>query len=303
MSNIVDQVIILFLLLVVGFYARKRGFIDERVNRGLSDLLLNVTMPLLVLVSFLRPFEKAMLGRAGEMLALSILMNILLLLLGKAMFFKAPQHRQAPWRFITAFSNCGFMGIPLLASLFPDVGVFFGAVFQLPFWVFMFSSGITLFTGKTRFKDMWKAVMNPILMATLAGIVLYLCSVPFPRPVTQTMTMVGNMTTPLSMMIIGAMLAEVKAKEVFSGVSIYMISAVRLLLAPALTFLVCRLFHADPVITRILVVIEALPSAATVAVFSQIYGGDNAYTSRCVFLSTALSLLTLPLVVRLLDCF
>ncbi|MBP1628390.1 MAG: transporter [Holophagaceae bacterium] len=303
MSNIVNQVIILFLLLLTGFYARKRHFIDDRVNRGLSDLLLNITMPLLVFVSFLRPFEKALLAGAGRMLALSILMNILLLLLGRLLFFKAPPHRQAPWRFITAFSNCGFMGIPLLASLFPDVGVFYGAVFQLPFWIFMFSSGITLFTGRTSFREAWKAVMNPIMIATLAGILFYLCSLRLPHPVTQAMAMVGNMTTPLSMMIIGVMLAEVKATEVFSGVSIYMISAVRLLLAPALTFLVCRLFHADPVITRILVVIEALPAAATVAVFSQIYGGDNAYTSRCVFLTTALSLLTLPLVVRLLDCF
>nr|WP_320131676.1 AEC family transporter [uncultured Holophaga sp.] len=299
-SNIIDQVIILFLLLAVGFFARRKGYIDERVNRGLSDLLLNITMPLLVVVSFLRPYDPTMTGKAGTMLALSVLMDILLLVLGKLLFFKAPRERQAPWRFITAFSNCGFMGIPLLAALFPDVGVFYGAVFQLPFWVFMFSSGITLFTGKATLKDMGRAVLNPILLATIVGMLLYLCSIRFPHPLTQTMTMVGNMTTPLSMMIIGVMLAEVKATEVFSGFSIYMISFVRLLLAPAITLGVCRLCHADPVITRILVLIEAMPSAATVAVFSQIYGGDNAYNSRCVFLTTALSLVTLPLVVRFL---
>ena len=302
-SNIVDQVIILFLLLAVGFYARKRRYINDVVNRGLSDILLNITMPLLVVNSFLRPFQKAMLANAGRMLALSVLMNILLLILGKVLFFKAPPGRQAPWRFITTFSNCGFMGIPLLASLFPELGVFYGAVFQLPFWVFMFTSGITLFTGKTSFRDMGRALLNPILLSTLLGILLFVCSVRLPYPLTQTLGMVGNMTTPLSMIIIGVMLAEVTPREVFSGASIYLISLVRLLLAPALTLGVCRLLHADPVITRILVVIEALPSAATVAVFSQQYGGDAVYASRCVFLSTALSLLTLPLVVRLLDCF
>ena len=294
------QVITLFLLMGAGLIARKTGCLTGPVIQGLSRLLLEYCLPALVFVSFLRPFDAGMLASAGRMFLYSLLVNLLLVLVGFFLFMKAAPEQRPALRFITAFSNCGFMGIPLLAAVFPGDGVFYGAVFGMAFNLVCFTLGVLMFNTGDRRPGLGRLLLNPVILGTLAGFACFLGSVRLPAAVTGCFGLLGGMTPPVSMMVVGAMLAEAKVRDILAGPVGYAVSAARLLLAPLLTLAVCRLFHVAPALARVMVLLEALPAATLVAVFGEKYGGDRAFISRCTFLSTVLSLVTIPVIVQVM---
>jgi predicted permease len=298
---ILSQVLVLFLLMGVGLVARRTGFVTAEVSKGLAGFLLNIALPMLVFASFLRPFDRALLASGGRMLLCSLAVTLSLTLLAKGLYRRAPLERRGALQFITAFSNSGFMGIPLLAVLFPGEGVFYGAVFAIAFNIVAFTLGIMMFDPGSGRPSLGKVFLNPVVLATGAGIVAFLCSLRLPGPVVACLNLVGSMTSPLSMVIIGAMLAEAKARDLLGGGAEWGVCGARLLLAPLVTLLLCRLLGADPLITRILVILEALPAATIVAVFAEQYGADLLFVSRCTFLTTALALATIPLVVKIME--
>ena len=284
----------------VGLAARRLGQFTPELTRGMSTLLLNVCVPAMVVSSFLRPFDGRMLAAAGRMLVYALAVHLLLVALAWLIFRRTPAGQRPIFRFVTVFSNSGFMGLPLLDLLFPSGGVFFGAVFNSVSAVFMFSAGAAFFRREASGPSLRQILLNPVILSTLAGAACFLGSVRFAPPVVNAMGLLGAMTSPLSMLIIGAMLGEMKLRDALGSPGEYLVCALRLLAAPLLTLLLCRLLHADPLLTRILVIIEALPAAVIVAAFAETYDADRALVSRCTFLSTLLSLLTIPLVVRFL---
>ena len=296
---ILTQVFTLFLMMAIGIAARRAGHLTEAAVTGLSGLLLRFCLPMMVFGAFLRPFQADLLASAGRMLGYSLAVQVLLVGLGVLLFHRARPERRGILQFITAFSNSGYMGIPLLAALYPDRGVFYGAVFTLAFMVVAFSLGVMVFGAKER-PNLRTFLLNPVILAILAGFLCFLGSVHLPQAVTACLNMGGGMTSPLSMLIIGAMLAEMKPRDLLGGRAEYGLCGARLLLAPLLTLAFCRLLHVDLMMSCILVLLESLPAATIVALFVQEYGGDQAFTARCAFLTTAWSLVTIPLLVKVM---
>nr|WP_320133844.1 AEC family transporter [uncultured Holophaga sp.] len=297
---IFSQVLTLFLLMGVGLGARRLGAFTPEVNRGLSAFLMNTCMPALILVSFLRPFSSGMLRGAGRMLLYTLAIHLVLALLAWLLFRRVPGGKRPTLQFLTLFSNSGFLGLPLLALLFPMGGVFFGAVYNLISALFMFTLGVAYFSPRETRPGPGLLLKNPVILSTLAGILCFLFSVRLPGPILSAFNMLGGMTSPLSVLILGAMLGEMRLRDLLGSPSEYLLSAVRLLVAPALTLLLCRLLRVDPVLERILVILQALPGATIVAAFAERYDSDRVFASRCTFLTTLLSLLTLPLMSSLL---
>ena len=298
--DVINQVLILFMIIIIGVYAKKKNYINDEVSKGLSSILVNITLPLLVISSFSAKYSMNMLLNAGRVFMFSILINIVLIILGKLVFWKFPKDEQNILRFVTLFSNCGFMGFPVLQSLFGKTAIFYGSVFNVTFNLFMFSYGVMLFTNKKSINDLKKIIVNPVIICTGIGLLIFRFSIILPKPLNTTINMVGSMTTPLSMLIIGAMLAESNIKEAFLGWKIYLISFIRLIVAPVITLLLLKLLGADGLILKVLVVIQAMPAAATAAVFTEQYGGNKELTSKCIFMTTFFSIFTIPLITQLL---
>jgi len=300
---ILTQVFTLFLLMGAGVVARKAGCFSDAAAKGVSDLLMDFCLPMLVFVSFQRRFDPAMLANAGRMILYSLLVVLLLVLASFLLFLRAPANQRPVLRFITSFSNSGFMGIPLLAAIFPDVGVFYGAVFGIAFNLVAFTFGVMFFSTGGERPSLARLCLNPVILATFAGMACFLCSIRLPEAVTGGLSLMGGMTMPMSMLIIGAILAEARPRDILGGPGEYAACAGRLLLAPLLTVAVCALLRVDPTISRVLVILEALPGATIVAVFGERYGGDMAFISRCTFLTTILSLVTIPAMVQVMGWF
>lgn len=193
------------------------------------------------------------------------------------------------------------MGYPVLGSIYGKIGILYASVFNIPYNFFAWSFGVMLFSREKDSKSLKKVLLNPGILAVFIGVFLFMFSIKLPKPIYSTFKLVGDMTTPLSMIIIGVMISEIRFKKVFEEASIYYASFIRLILVPALTFLILSLINADPMLRNIAVAVEAMPAAALSAILAQAHDKKPEFASQAVFITTLLSVVTIPLVLSLLE--
>jgi len=299
-SQLVNQVIVLFIIMSVGFYAKKKKYLNNAVDTGMSELLINITLPFMIVTSFNIKYEAAMISNAQKILIYSFLIHISIIFISKMLFFKLPKNKQQVFRFITIFSNVGFMGYPVLESIYGGVGVFYAAIFNIPFNLLVWTVGVMLYTGEKDFKSIRKAMANPALIAVFIGLILFVFSIRLPLPIETSLKLVGATTTPLSMLVVGSMLAEMKIQDIFSDFSIYYATLVRLLIVPMIVYAVLKLIKADEMLLNICVILQAMPAAVSAAIIAEKYGGDSLLASKCIFITTIVSGITIPIVILFL---
>jgi len=299
-NQLINQVIVLFIIMAVGFYAKKKKFLNNVVDKGLSELLLNITLPFMIITSFNIKYEAAMVSNAQKILIYSFLIHISLIFISKLLFFKSPESKQHVFRFITIFSNVGFMGYPVLESIYGGIGVFYAAIFNIAFNILVWTVGVMLFTGEKDFKSMRKALANPALIAVIIGVILFSFSIKLPISIETSIKLVGATTTPISMIIVGSMLAEMKFKDAFSDFSVYYAAIVRLCIVPMIVYVVLKILKVDEMLLTICVLLQAMPAAVMAPIIAEKYGGDSLLASQCVFITTIVSGFTIPIIILFL---
>ncbi len=295
-ANIINQVIILSIIMLVGIYARKKEIFNSAVNKKMSTFLLDITLPCLIVSSFNYSYSQDMMNKAKLIFIYSVIVHFALIFVSYIFAYKFEDRKNKVLRAAIIFSNCGFMGYPVLEGLFGKIGVFYGSVFNIPFNLFMLSYGTMLFTGKKDIKSLKAALKHPGIIATVIGLMLFSFSITIPVPIYKALSSVGAMTTPLSMIIVGSMLAEINIKEIFSGFVVYYASAIRLIVGPLLTLIIMRLLNADRLLLEIGVTIETMPVAVIASILAEKYGGDTKLASKCIFISTIISMITIPII-------
>jgi predicted permease len=299
-SVVTAQVTTLFLIMAVGFIARKQKILTPDLTKGFSDLLLNITSPFLALSSFQFAFSRDMLAAAGMVLVFALVVHVAGILVGKILFARFPDATGKILRFITIFSNCGFMGYPVIGSIFGQRGIFLTSIYVAVFTTFIWTYGVFIFTGKADRRSLIGALLNPGIIAVFLGMLLFLFSLKLPLPVAQTLQAVGSMTTPLSMIIVGSMLTEVKPGDLFSGWAIYYGALLRLLILPFVTLFILKGIGFKGILLGVCVLTVAMPAAAISVPLAESNRGDVFFASRIVFLTTILSVVTIPMVIWLI---
>ncbi|NLC69612.1 MAG: AEC family transporter [Clostridiaceae bacterium] len=298
--TIVNQVIILFFLMAAGFVAKKRDIIDNNTIKKLSEVLVRITLPAMIIYSYNRQFSKELLAKGGIMLAYSLAIHLFGIFLGSVLYRKYPRNIKDVLKFITIYSNCGYMGLPVLEALYGQTGVFLGSIYVTVFNLFTWTNGVMIFTGKGDVKSIKNALLSPGIIAIFIGLAIFFFPVKLPYPVLKTLEILGTMTTPLSMLIIGALIANTEFKSLFSGSSLYYSTVIRLILLPLLTLAVLKIAGiTDHVLLGSCVATAAMPAAANTAVFAERYGGDSIFASRVVAFQTLLSMITIPAILIL----
>ena len=218
----VNQVLILSLMMVIGIYARKKGFIDDKVENGLSAILINITLPLMIINSFCLEFDKTIIGNAIKIFLYSFVIHVVLLIVSKYLYSRMDERKKPLLIFVTAFSNCAFMGYPVLSSIFGEIGVFYASIFTMVFTALVWTLGVALFTGKISIKEASKSIMsNPSIWAVIIGIIIFIGQIKLPYALSQTIKSVGGMTTPISMIIIGSIHYGSNIKNILGDFSLY----------------------------------------------------------------------------------
>lgn len=299
-STVFNQVLILFIILIVGYIANKLKIITPEFNKKLANLIIMITMPALILISTQIEFTKEKLNTSVWILIMAFSIFILSMIFSHFLYKNADEDRKPVLKFATVFSNCGFMGFPILYGLFGEIGIFYGAVFQIPFNLFIWTYGVITYKKHQHLKQILKDVLNPSIIALLLGFIMLGFNYKIPDPFYSSIKLIGGLTTPLSMIVIGATLGTVKLINVLKDKMVYIVSIIRLVLIPALCFGIFYLFDPPKLALIIVVILFAMPSAAVTTIFAQEYDGNTKLASGIVSFSTLLSMATIPLVILLI---
>lgn len=301
-QTVLSKVIQLLFILLVGIYTRKRNFIGRETVKSLSKYLSNVTNPLLVLCSFQLEYSADLLLLGGKIFLGALLVHIVSAVLAYFVFRpKKGSCENAIYEFTTIFGNCAFMGFPILSAVYGDIGIVYGSFYNAVFNLFFWTYGIVVLTrhkakdGKhtISFKQL---VLNPGVLATVCGLLLYVLRIRIPQTLLGGMKMVGDSTFPIAMIIIGALIVELDFKTAFRDSKFYIGAVLKLLVIPFLALLFCVLLHVEPLVTYVLVILSGMPAATFGAIFAELYGVSPVIGAKIVCLTTIFSIATIPLI-------
>ena len=293
-KNMIDMQLMMFLLVAIGFFIRKKGIVNTEGRMNMINLCLYITLPFNVLHSFLRKWDWNLFIACGVIILLSVGFNAISVFFSAVLYKKQEENRQKSLKYGTIISNSGFLGNPMVEGIYGSEGLLYAALFMLPVRIVMWTIGIAVFL-KGRKEKLWKNVLtHPCIVAIYAGVIIMVCGIQFPTFVEKTIVGISGCNTPLSMMLVGMMLAEVKPKGLIDKTMVFY-AAIRLLVIPAVVFAITAFLPLDGMLRGITVIMAGMPAPITTALLSAKYGGDEKYATGMVFLSTILSLITLPL--------
>ena len=306
-KDLLDQMLILVLIMAAGIAASKLGAIDAVGNKKLTRLILDVTQPATIIASAVNSRLDLSAGDTLKIFLAGCAMYAVLFALAWLLtpIFGRDRDARGVCRFLTIFGNIGFMGFPVIGALYGSDAILIAAIYIIPFNLLAYSAGVVMLSGGRNSKISWSLMLNPSLIASVIALVLVLFRVHFPYVLGEALDTLGAMTVPGSMLIIGVTLGSTPVKDVFSDWHVYVICLARLILSPLAVYAVCRLLlmrylSIDPQYIYMLIVLSAMPGAATSTMLCIQCGSDERLSSNGVFLSTLMSIFTVPLMAWLL---
>ncbi|WP_343339261.1 hypothetical protein TPELB_16030 [Terrisporobacter petrolearius] len=299
---IVNQMLVLFIVMIIGYITNKKNILDVNVNKKISSLLLNITAPALILSSVVNRNKAGDPKLVLDIAVLAIILYAILPFLGivLAKILKVPKEDENLYQFMTIFSNVGFVGFPVIESIFGSEAVFFAAIINLVFNVFCYSYGIYLISESNKLSFDIKTLINPGIIVSIIAIIIYITNIEVPLVIKETTSMIGGITTPLAMMLIGSSLGEIPIKEVFLEKRLYPYTFIKQIIMPIIFFLILKPFVTNELILGIIIIVSAMPVATITIMFCNEYEGNISLASKTIFITTLCSVVTIPALVYIL---
>ena len=303
-TALLNKMVVFLVLMVIGYLLARSGKLDRGAIKALSSLTLNVFLTGSILNSTLGANVELSWSELGTCFLVVWVMQLLGYLIAWLVTLPMPVDKEHKplFELLMSMGNSMFVALPIVDALFPaSRAVFYVSLSCLPFNVLLFTYGVwRLQSGRENARFRFRNIFSVPLLAALAALILFLVKPPLPQAVKGLISTLAGATTPLSMLVIGASLGSVSLLDAFKNGKLYLASAVRLLLIPVLTWLVLRLLTDDPVLLMTSTIVAASPAAVIITVMANQYDRDAVYTAEGTLQSTALSMLTIPLLVWLL---
>ncbi len=279
---------------------RKKDILSDEMCKSLSWIVVNISNPAMILSGSVNS-ENGIAGKELLMtmaLAIGIFAGLILISLVIPVVLRVQKSSVGVYRVMTIFSNIGFMGFPVISALYGTEALLYASVFLIPFNLLIYTYGILALksnNGKKEKLDL-KKVLNIGVYSCILSIILSFVQIPLPTFVKSTISILSDLTAPLSMMVIGASMATIALKELFTDVKLLLFSALKLIVVPVAGLFLLKTFIYNEMLLGVCMVMIATPVASMTAMLSQQYDGDYELASRGVALTTILSVLTMPLV-------
>ena len=291
-----QQVIVLFLLIGCGFVAVKTGVLKQEGKQTLSNLLLYLVVPAMIVHSYMMEFSEEILHN----LLAAFGMSVLAILIGTAitlLLTARRKDRRAPiFRFACVFSNAAYMGFPLISALFGAEGLLYASAYVTVFNILLWTMGYGMVSGSSNPKEVARSLLHtPVLYAMVVGLAVYLLQIPVPDLIAQPIDLLSGMNTPLSMLITGMLIAAGDLKSIVCDQHIWKLAALRMVLIPAVCVTVFALLGFHGMSAQVVLLLECCPAAAITSVFAVQFGHEERFAAGSVVLTTLLSIVTLPL--------
>lgn len=304
-TALLNTIIMLFITLVIGFVANRLGIFDETTSKKLSKLIVTICQPALIISSLIqKDFTADNLKLGLTTLGIGIVVHLLLSVI--AFFICRPFKdidEQKLIEFSIIFGNVGFIGFPILESLFGETGKFMGAFFIVSFHLVLWTWGIAIFARKRKDIKLTvkKIFINLGTVPCAIGFLLFVLKfkiAEYPVYITDTLGYLGNMCTPVSMLIIGALIGRRNLAEFFTSWKAYFLSFIKLIVAPLFVCFFIKLLGFNNDMVLFMTAVCALPTATMVSILAEMYDNKPEFSAQLVGMSSLLSVATIPIILK-----
>lgn len=305
-----NQIAVFFLVIVFGLLVKKLKFVSDNFQSEISRFIINVSLPAFIITSVSKSVSIEMINDIGKLLLIFIILFAVVIFSSYVLtkLFKIEGMDRDVFQFAMIFPNAAFIGFPIIKAVYGNVGVVYAAVFNLVFNILVWSFGVYLMKRNcdedAKDEDMTfllrvKSILNPALIALFLGFGISILSIEIPGLLNDTLKMVGDTTSPLSMMSIGFILAGVHFKELTGSYKIYVFSFIKLTVFPIVCYLILKNFITNEML-GVAVLLTAMPTGVLTAIIASRYNNNSILASKLVLLTTLMSIVTLPLLIKFL---
>ncbi len=295
--EVLKVMVVLFIIMIVGYAARKLKYMDDTFDKKLSCILVDITMPLLVL-SAAMGHDVPDRSLIPSLIGVGTLTYIILLAFG----FLVPRlitkdnDERGMIGFTLMFANASFIGYYVVDSIFGAKGLFYASILNIPYFFFLFTIGVMLIKGRCRLKQFdFKILYSPVLIAAYISAALVALEVDTPAIVARPVTMIGGITIPAALLLIGSSMAKIPVKDILGKPKAYVATVIRLVAVPLCLFGIFRLLGINPVVNDINTVLMATPAASLGTIFCLKYDRDPTLVTAITFISILGCHITIPL--------
>jgi len=301
-----SRIISLFLLIAVGYFLRRSKHLDKKETGAISKLLLDIILPAMLISSLQIDITVKMLGDFKDLFLYRISFYLILIILASILsrLFPVSKDKELIIKFFLIFGNVGYMGLPVIDVIFPENGIFFGSIGVVVFHIFLWTYGVSIFSKENdENKIKLRKIFNNGVVAIIIGLFLMLTGIKLPGVIMTAVDMLAEATFPLSMLVIGSGLAQIKISDIFKDLSIITYSALKLLIIPTAAFMFLKYFKVTDPIRSILILQIAMPAAANGVIFAERYNRNYVFAAETLFLSTLMSAFSIPAISYLITYF
>ena len=294
----------IFILAGLGFLLKRINLIDDKIQPGLSKLLVNVFLPASILASASNPFEAEM---TNELTATGIialiyfgLTTLISILILRNLPCKMSRDKQNIFSTLIIYGNTAFLGYPMVENLLGPKAMIVAVIYNLIWNIFFFTLGTSIMKGESSV-NLFSIIKNPATICSVFTLIIYLSPIRLPPIINTVLKDVGGMVTPVSMMLIGATLSDITLKSLLQDSLSILVAVIRLLIIPILGIVLLKSFKVSQLTYQTIIVMSAMPSASMVAIHASLFKKEADFATRSVSLNTALFALTFPLIIFLMN--
>lgn len=289
-------------VIAVGYFCYKKEYIKTQADESLTFILFNIAIPSVMITSFQMEYNKSTITDfLTATLILTVLVFVTLLfgyIFGKLIRFS--REKRAVLMYALAFGNVTFFGIPLIQKLFGSSGLMYVISATVPFNILVFALAPTIFgANDTKFNP--KQLLQMPIIATCVGFLIYMFQIPLPDFVLTATSIMSNVCVGISLIILGGFFASIPIKDMFNDKAVYLVALLKLLVVPWFSFFIFKGLTLNNTLEMTCVVLASMPTATIVPMTTKKYNGDYMFASKIVFISTLLSIFTMPLVIAVIQ--
>ncbi len=294
-STLCEMLVILFAM-AMGFLAHRLGYFNGETDQRLSKVVLNITMPAMIVAAVITGDTLPELAEVLAVLKVAAVFYLLEMVFALAAprLLGGTPGQKGVWRFGLVFGNIAFIGYPVATALFGPEALFYAVILAMPFNLLSYTLGPLMLVGAKRFQ--WKQLITPCTTAAVLGLFFALTRLRPPALVGECLAFVGNVTVPLSLLVVGSLLAGLPMGQVFKSPRLWCLSALRLLVLPGVLYIILRALGTESLLLGITVIEMAMPVAVNGSMLCLEYGGDKECMAQATLLTTAASIITIPLI-------
>jgi len=290
------------MMTLIGWLIRKKGIIDGNAKGMLTEIVLDVILPCNIIASFKTNIKLDVLGKFALLIVIAVLAQVICYIICRFAYNSYDLRKSKVLRYATLVSNSGFLGLPMAEGTFGSLGLMYASIFIIPTRVIMWTAGLSQFTDNMdRRAAVKKVAVHPCMLGVYVGMFFMLTGLKLPSFIDDTITGIGRCTTPMTMLLIGSIIAEVEDLTTMVTRDVVYFTLIRIVLIPGMIFMSCKLAGIDRVITGVSVLLAGMPAGSTTAILASKYDGDYIFGTKLVVFSTIMSLLSVPVWCMLLS--